>query len=103
MQFPTDQLTAFAKQYSIPSYVKTATTRVFEDITDPRTKVACYLANFAALTGDLTVSKQELQKRASILNISDDIDQLARNYADFKLRSMEKTAAPTEKYPIRSG
>jgi len=102
MQFPTDKFIKFAKQYGVPDYVKTATTSTFEDISDPSTKVACYLARFASLVGEPTISTREQYKRAEILNIGDDIDTLEKNYADFLQKSIVKIAAPKEKYPIRN-
>jgi len=102
MQFPTEKFIEFAKQYKVPEYVKTASTRVFADIDDPRSKAACYFSRFAALTGEPTLSARQQYKRAEILNIGEDIEVLERNYADFIQKSLVKTAAPTEKYPLRN-
>jgi len=103
MQFPTDQFITFAKQYRVPDYVKAASTKNFEDIDDPHTKVGCYLARFASLTGQkIHISDKETVKRAAILNILDDIRDLDHNYSAFQQKSTVKTAAQTEKYPIRN-
>jgi len=124
MNFPTEKLAAFAQKYGIPDYVRAAGTHIFEQLDDPRTKAAVYLAKFAAAQepgGDMVkissgnyirckggtgpASRQwfaEIEKRAEILNISDDIEQLDKNLLDFALNSREKVTEPAEKYPLRS-
>jgi len=103
MQFPTEQFINFAKQYKVPDYVKSAYTKDFEEVTNPRTKVGCYFAKFAALVGqEVPVSERDLEKRAQILNMQDDLSELEAQFADHKEKSIVKTAAPTEKYPVRN-
>ena len=102
MQFPTQKFLEFARQYDVPDYVRAAHSRTFEEVDDPRSKEACYLAKFASLTGESDLSAAEQRKRAQILNIEGDISELETNYADFKQKSAVKTAAPTEKYPLRN-
>jgi len=102
MNFPTSELISFGKQFGLPSYIKAASTKNFEEISDPQTKVGCYLAKFASLNGTQHISTSELNKRAQILNISEDIAQLDHDYRAFQNPAPIKTAAPTEKYPIRN-
>jgi len=102
MQFPTEKFTAFAQQYSLPHYVKTAHTCAFDQLNDPRNRAACYLSKFAALTGQPNLSERERYKRAEILNIGADLEALEKNYREFEQKSRIKVAEPTEKYPIRN-
>jgi hypothetical protein len=102
MKFDTAKLSAYAQQYSLPDYVKTARTCTFDQLSDPRNRAACYLSKFAALTGQPNISERERCKRAEILNIGDDIEHLEQTYREFEQASQTKTAAPTEQYPIRS-
>jgi len=83
MEFPTDKFVQFAKQHTVPAYVKTASTREFDNLSDPRTRAAVYFAKFAELTGTPAIPVSELRKRAQILTISEDTDQLADQYAEF--------------------
>ena len=101
MQFQTDQLIAFGKQHSLPDYIKTAKTSAFADIDDPKTKVAVYLRKFAELL-EKKPKNRELEKRAEILGISEDLEKLAADFADSQKPKVEKVATTNEQYPIRN-
>lgn len=102
MSFNSNEFIKYAQQYSVPEYVRTATTSVFTELDDPKNKAACFLSKFAALCGDRNISERERYKRAEILNIGDDLEELERNFEDYKRPKTVKKAAPKEKYPLRN-
>jgi len=103
MSYPTETLKKFGQAYTLPTYVKQAMTSDFDEIAVPTTKATVWLRKFADLTGEYSIKNNpRLEKRAEILSISDDLLKLERDYADFTTEKTEKTAAPTETYPIRN-